>query len=60
MIERNRHLCCSDIFWDVSETSHMFSKNFKILFQIKDKALFDNPNYNFDIDDVHDILEKTQ
>jgi ABC-type enterochelin transport system ATPase subunit len=38
----------------------MFVPNFKVLFQIKDKVLFDNPNFNFDIDDCHDISLKIQ
>lgn len=55
VIERNQHLCCSDNFWNVCPTPQMFVRNFKVLFQIKDKVLFDNPNFSFDIDDCHDI-----
>ena len=60
VIERNKHLCVCENFWDVSETAHLFVKNFKTLFQIKDKSLFENKNFDFDIDDISDILHKIQ
>ena len=58
MIERNQHLCVAENFWDVSDTPHLFVKNFKTLYQIKDKNLFKNPNFNFDIDDISDRIDK--
>lgn len=60
VIERNQHLCCSENFWNVCATPEMFVRNFKVLFQIKDKTLFENSNFNFDIDDCHDISLKIQ
>lgn len=60
VIERNKHLCEPENYWEVSDTAHNFVKNFKHLYQIKDKGLFKNENFNFDIDDVKDIIKKVE
>ncbi len=60
LIERNQHLCCPENFWNVCNTPELFVQNFKVLFQIKDKVLFENQNFNIDIDDCHDIVHKIQ
>ena len=42
----------------MSDTPSLFVNNFKILYQIKDKGILKNENFNFDIDDANDIIEK--
>ena len=51
LIERNGHTCVASNFIDVCEDADRFIQNFKILFQIKDTRLFNNQNFDFDIDD---------